>query len=271
MIRIFVGCASGDDLESQAVLEYTLRKHCPADIQITWMQLSRDPTSPFYSDGNGLGWQTQDWSTPFSGFRWLVPALCEYDGRAIYMDSDMIARADIRELWRQPFEPGKCVISKGGSHSWRFCVSLWDCERAKRHLFPATELRQRWSHQRMISRFQNASVGAVQAFEGNWNCIDLENLSIDDPAVKMIHYSNESTQPQLKYAIPRLADRGAPHWFDGKIRHHPRADLVLLFDKLLGEAIAAGYSPSKYEPADLFGRYRIKSHGGYISNQFTAA
>jgi hypothetical protein len=57
LIRIFVGCsANHDDLESQAVLEYTLRKHASQPLKITWMMQSHDPDSWFYV-GKG-GWDT---------------------------------------------------------------------------------------------------------------------------------------------------------------------------------------------------------------------
>jgi hypothetical protein len=144
-IRIFVGCAAnGEDIESQIVLEYTLRKHATLPLEITWMQQSRDVNSPYYSERadahstsnhadvasirRSSGWQTQKWATPFSGFRWALPAICKFEGKAIYMDSDFIVLADIAELWNTPMLPEKMVIAKGGN---RYCCSLWDCAAVK--------------------------------------------------------------------------------------------------------------------------------------------
>ena len=39
-------------------------------------------------------------STEFSFSRFLVPYLCGYEGKAIFMDSDMLCRTDIAELWK---------------------------------------------------------------------------------------------------------------------------------------------------------------------------
>lgn len=267
MIRLFVGCASGDDLESQAVLEYTLRKFASEPVEITWMQLSRDVRSPFYSNGSS-GWQTKQWSTPFSGFRWIVPALCAYDGRAIYTDSDVIFRADIAELWHQSFKPGKCVIAKGGAQSWRFCVSLFDCAAIRTHILPASELRRPTAHQEMIGRFKNSSL--VQQFKGEWNCIDGESFSdLYDRRIKLIHYSDESTQPHLKFARERLRLEGRKHWFDGTPRLHWRGDLVSMFDRLLCEAIEAGFNPNNYRPENPFGPYNIQNHAAYSGHSFS--
>lgn len=262
MIRVFVGCASGDDIESQVVLEYTLRKHCSQEVEITWMAQSRDPESPFY------GWRTERWSTPFSGFRWAVPDLCNFEGKAIYLDSDMIVMDDIAKLWEQEFKPGKVVLAKGGQHAWRFCVSLWDCAAVRGDIPSIAEMQKNpAAHQSMIAYFANS--GLVQPFEGNWNCIDGETFSsLENPAIKIIHYSAEHTQPHLKYALPRLAGEGRKHWFDGKTKPHWRADMIALFDRLLAEAIEAGFRPENYAPAEPFGEYRIVSHANYSAHQW---
>lgn len=269
MIRVFVGVdPNGCDLESQAVLEYTLRKYASQPVELTWMQLSRDPTSPFYSDGV-LGWRTELWSTPFSGFRWAVPELCGFKGRAIYCDSDIIFRADIAELWEQEFKPGKVVLAKGGRDAWRFCVSLWDCDAAASYVPHIPRLQSRpQAHREMVARFKGA--GFVQKFEGNWNCIDLENYAdINDPDIKVIHYSAEDSQPQLKHAIPRLAALGRKHWFDGRVKTHWRPELQVLFDELLIEAEAAGYRRENYMPPERFGEFKKQSHArGYRSHRF---
>jgi hypothetical protein len=269
MIRIFVGCASGDDLESQAVLEYSLRKHASLPVEIIWMQQSRDPASPFFV-GAPDGWNTKAWSTPFSGFRWAIPELCGFDGEAIYMDSDMIVMDDIAKLWAQKFEPGKVMMAKAAEQdAWRFCVAKWDCAAAKDHLLPTADLRlMRSGHNEMKRKFANAPF--VQRFRGNWNCIDGEDYeSLDDPDIKIIHYSAENSQPHLKYAVPRLEATGKKHWFDGATRQHWRSDLINLFDRTLAEAKAAGFPPERYAPAAPFGVYRIKSHANYAGNRWT--
>ena len=261
MIRIFVGCASGDDIESQAVLEYTLRLHASQPFEITWMQQSRDPSSPFH------GWRTETWSTPFSGFRWAVPELCNFEGRAIYMDSDCIVMADIAELWNQRIQPGKCVLAKG-AENWRFCVSLWGCSSARPLMMPINLLKATpGAHQTMISQFVHSK--AVLPFKGNWNCIDGEDYAdLNDPDIKVIHYSSENTQPHLLYAVPRLAKEGRDHWFDGRVERHWRKDIEALFDKMLSAAKAAGFDPENYQPAQPFGSYRIASHKNYHSHRW---
>jgi len=239
-IRVFVGCApDGDDAESQAVLEYTLRRHASLPVEIVWMRLSRDPASPFH------GWRTEAWATPFSGLRWAVPAHCGYEGRAIYMDSDVMVLADLADLWRQRFVPGKAVMAKGGG-SWRFCVSMWDCAAARDLLPRLDEIKSDpKAHSALCRRF--AVSLAVQAFDGDWNCLDgAGHADLEAGAVKALHYTSMPHQPHLRHADARLAAQGRRHWLARPRRPHWRPDLVALFDRLLAEAAASGFRAENY-------------------------
>jgi hypothetical protein len=263
-VRVFVGCAANhEDAESQAVLEWSLRKHSSMDIEIVWMMLSKNPDSFWFSDGK-QGWQTRTWATPFSCFRWAVPAYCGFEGRAIYMDSDVIVQADIADLWNQKLEKGKGVLAKGGG-SWRFCVSLWDCEKMKPEMLPINILRSDpISHRVMMDRMRFSS--SVQQFEGAWNCLDGETfINLFDPDLKAIHYTVMSQQPHLRYAIPRLEAQGRKHWFNGQVRTHWRSDLIELFDNLLEEAEREGFGVDRYTGSPLFGEYVKQNLSGYKS------
>lgn len=258
--RVFVGCAANnEDLESQVVLEYSLRKHASIPVEITWMQLSKDQKSPFYSDGTS-GWQTQDWATPFSGFRWAVPELAKFDGRALYTDSDVIFLADVAELWQQYMPPGKIVLARGGG-SWRFCVSLWSCSEVTGHIPPIRKLHDRHAHRQMIHYFRAARV--VQPFLGSWNYCDNEDFH-SMASAKAVHYTDMSTQPQLRYALPRLEKEGAKHWYDGPVRRHPRQEVVDLFEETFVEACESGYTIENYR-VQGFGEYKkatMKNYAG---------
>ena len=85
-IQVFVGSAPhGLDAESDLVLEYSLRKHCSAPVDIHWM---RTGTDMLWKE-----WEQSQWATPFSGFRWAVPAANQFRGRAIYLDNDIVILA----------------------------------------------------------------------------------------------------------------------------------------------------------------------------------
>lgn len=263
-IRVFVGCApNGEDAESQAVLEYTLRSRASRSVDLVWMKLSRDPASFWYSDGAHVGWRTETWSTPFTGFRWAIPAYCGYQGRAIYMDSDTIARADIAALFDQPMAPGRVIKARGVEGKVRYCVMLIDCAQAQKHFSPLNEIKGDPHSAKRMTAFMRSRPDLAEKFDGNWNCIDGDGIaSLDDPSIKIIHYSRMNNQPHLKHALPRLAAAGQKHWFDGEVAPHWRADMIELFDAELTAAEAAGYRVADYAALPHFGSFRKKSYRG---------
>lgn len=249
-IRLFVGTAAqNEDLESQAVLEWSVRKHASQPVEIVWMQQS--------AKGPWSGWNAKSWRTPFTGFRWALPAVCNYDGRAIYTDSDFIFVADIAELWNQPIPRMALVRNPTGKISTSSI--LFDCHAAKGLVPDLNALRAMPdAHDTMFNVFR-AHPEHLSGTDGNWDCGDLRGYELTDPRVKAIHYTRMSHQPQLKHALPRLRAEGRAHWYTGEVTDHPRPELQALFDQLLAEASANGYGIE---------RYRVKPFAGATRNNF---
>lgn len=260
-IRVFVGCAANhEDAESQLVLEHSIRSRTHEDVDITWMKLSKDPLSPFYSDPEaGRGWNTESWATPFSGFRWCVPHLCNYEGRAIYLDSDIIFLKDINKLWSMGLLSGTHVGAKGGN---RFCVSLWDCANTPRRDWK--KMRENKEQHRIVGSYYRSHAEQVTRFlDIDWNCLDGRGYdNIQDPKIGAIHYTSMPHQPQLKYAIPRLEHEGREHWFDGVTHRHWNEDIIELFERQMYNAIADGSHVAAYCEDPEFGPYKKTSHRG---------
>lgn len=269
VIKVFVGCDPNDcDLEQMMVLDYSLRKHSSLPLEIHWMQLSRDPHSFWFSDpAKKQGWRTDTWATPFSGFRWAIPAFCEFSGKAIYMDADVIVLSDIAELWATPFEPGKVVMAKGGGESWRFCVSMWDCAAAKSQLPTLADLRGKPETHQQLRKHYKRHTETIQSFDTQFNNIDGEGVSIEQ--IKILHYSDMGTQFSHGRAMARLQSEGGTHWFDGAVMAHPRQDLQALFDDYYQQALDAGYSLDSYRVKQVFGAFPKHSQKGYTGNGVT--
>jgi hypothetical protein len=249
--RIFVGCAPNhEDAESQAVLEWSIRKHASIPIDITWMKLRHE--GPF------SGWRTDAWPTPFSAFRWAVPELAGFKGRAIYMDSDVMVLGDIAELLNQSLAPGKAIAAKSAN---RLCVSLWDCEAVRPHMTALKKLRGMLdNHKAMSSRFRGLA-RLVQPFVGGeWNNLDGEPSRLP---VKALHYTSMPHQPHIPYATARLARAGRKHWFDGTPTKHWNSAVPKLFHGLLTEAEESGYTVDRYCQDEPFGPYK-KRHLGSL-------
>lgn len=267
-IRVFVGCDPNNcDLEQMMVLDYSIHKHTSVPVEIVWMQLSRDPNSYWYSNPEaGEGWNTTKWSTPFSGFRWAIPEYCNYSGRAIYMDADVIILDDLAKLWQHPIEGQSIVAAKTNADMTRLCTCIWDCDAAKNVVLPIEKLRKDpKSHKEMMALFKK-NTQLIESYQDSYNCIDGENLAIEE--IKILHYSDMGTQFSHKYSLPRVNEEGIEHWFDGEVLPHPRQDLVDLFDNYYNEALTAGYHLESYR-IEPFGVFPKKSQQGYIGNKVT--
>lgn len=267
-IRLFVGAdCNNSDLESQAVLEYTLRKHASLPVELTWMRVQKK--------GPWSGWQTGSGITPFTHFRWSIPAVCGYQGRAVYTDSDFFFCADLAELWRQPI-PGVILVKNPGPKVNTSCM-LIDCAKAKGHIPDLDRLRQLHDANSTMKNYFVLHPELMSAFEGDWNCVDLDSKpgrpagrTVDDPRIKALHYSRIEGQLHLKHAIPRLQAEGRRHWYPdaekvaARIREtgsaHWIPELQARFDQLLAEAIDAGFAPE---------RYRVDPYGEFEKRQFT--
>lgn len=274
IIKVFVGCDPNNcDLEQMMVVDYSIHKHASQPVKIEWMQLSHDPDSPWYVNvQNGQGWRTENWATPFSGFRWGIPAACNYEGRAIYMDADMVVLSDLAELWNHPIEGEAIVAAKEvhdhakGKRFTRLCTCIWDCAKAKDKIPDLETLHaDPDQHKKLMGKFKKHPEW-VQAYTAAWNCVDGEGLPIEQ--MKILHYSDMGTQFSHRYSLPRLQAEGQKHWFDGDILPHPRTDLVALFDQYYQEALAAGYKLEDYR-IKAFGAFPKASQVGYTGNEVT--
>lgn len=257
-IRLFVGTsANNEDLEAEAVLAYTAYKHCSMPLEITWMrQASAGPWSNWASSKRGR--------TPFTAFRWSVPVVCGWTGKAIYTDVDFFFTADLAELWNQPIPHVGLVRNPTGKLSTS-CI-LFDCAKAKEHI-PRLDTLKAMSdaHDFMLQYFRRHQ-GLLDGFVGNWDCPDLSGSSLEDPNLRAVHFTRIETQLHLKHAVPRLKAEGRSHWYTGEVRQHPRPELQAYYDGLLQEAFAHGYTLDKYRVRAFDGAarrdFKYKQHRG---------
>lgn len=92
-IPIFIGVDPRERAAANVLID-SLVEHSSAPLAIT-------PLITPQLEAQGLYWRERDpkQSTAFSFTRFLVPHLMDYDGWAVFMDCDMLARTDIAELW----------------------------------------------------------------------------------------------------------------------------------------------------------------------------
>jgi lipopolysaccharide biosynthesis glycosyltransferase len=88
-MKIFIGF-DNNEKEAAKVCEYSLRKSSPKKLDITLLNINElnfnRPLDPLQS-------------SEFTYTRFLVPFLCNYEGAALFLDSDMLVISDINELF----------------------------------------------------------------------------------------------------------------------------------------------------------------------------
>jgi hypothetical protein len=92
VLSIFIGYDSRED-DAFRTLEHSIRKRSSVPVSISPIKLREVQDRGLYTRGRG---PTE--STEFSLTRFLVPALCDYKGWSLFMDCDMLCRADIAGL-----------------------------------------------------------------------------------------------------------------------------------------------------------------------------
>lgn len=257
MIKIFIGTSpAGGCAESQLVLEYSIKKHCSVPYEIIRMKLTDDENS-FWFKGK---WNTSNWSTPFSGFRYGIPQFNNFEGKAIYQDDDQIWFCDPLKLWETSIPSGYIATGKRlKSGEIRNCVSLIDCERAK-NFYP--DINQVGNDPMFVEKMKYLHIKGdlIYPIDGNFNNFDGEDQKIED--IKILHLTDMSTNPGVHMAVERMGDKT---WYDGPVRKHPRQDVVDIFNQYYEEAISNGFKLEDYTTNDHV-VYKKGSQKGYHAN-----
>jgi len=231
-VRLFVGTSENHDTTIEKIYLYSILKNTNAKVEVTWLRPSMFPN-----------WRREGWGTPFTCFRYAIPELCNFKGRALYTDCDMINFKDINELLNIDME-GKPIAARRGTRfgGHEFCVMVFDCEKFENYSMPMRRMKSiPESHHRMINKFSGSSL--VHDLDPKWNCLDGEWLPIED--IWHLHYTKMESQPWK------------PAWFTGAPVEHARPEIAQLWFDMKQEALNAGYRESDYIPEEKFGSYNI--------------
>lgn len=105
MIRVFIGYDSNETVALYTLM-HSIIARASRPVSIIPLVLNQLPMNRPRAEFQ---------STEFSFSRFLVPWMCGYEGKAIFMDSDMICMADICELWDIPTDRTVSVVK----HNYR--------------------------------------------------------------------------------------------------------------------------------------------------------
>jgi hypothetical protein len=190
-IRIFVG-ADRSQMLAAKVLEYSIKKH--ASMSVTVEPLCDIPVP--------LPKNPKDYPrTGFSFARFLIPGLCNYKGRAIYLDADMLVFADVARLWTLPLDEADILCAEQPTDTGRvrqYSVMLMNCSNL------------RWSIEDVVAGFDQGKydyaklmydfcivpsdrIAPVLPYE--WNSLEF----YEQGKTCLLHYTDMPTQPWVSF------------------------------------------------------------------------
>jgi len=200
-IRVFVACTEAERLPMQ-VLAHSIRATSSVPVEVAAIHDFQRPI-PMPRELRNRP------RTPFSFQRFLIPELCGYRGRAIYLDADMQVFHDIDELWSHPMEGNALLtVSEGNSgRRGQFSVILLDCERLRWRVedIVAGLDEGRFTYEQLMQEMCIApEVGRV--LSPAWNSLE----RYEPGRTRLLHYTDMDTQPWI------FADHPLGHlWLDG--------------------------------------------------------
>jgi hypothetical protein len=203
-LQVFIGSGEASLIERK-VLEYSIHKHCGPNVQVHVYNGTHDTIE--WADG-----RCERVNTPlkikyanvteFSNFRWFIPRLCQHQGRALYVDSDMICFSDLADLASINMQ-GAALMAKPSAYeedaltaTWGLSMALMDCalcrfetelwfEEIEQGAFSIQELH------RLGSAFQARHPVELISLPDGWNVFD----HYDPATCHLIHYTQLGTQP----------------------------------------------------------------------------
>lgn len=201
-VKVFIGSGEASLLERKVAI-YSLQKHTKRNLDIyvfngTHNAIELNDKEPFLAP-LPLNLKYRN-TTEFSLYRYLIPKICDYQDKAIYIDSDVICLADIGELFDTPLN-GNDFLAKADAYNhrgegfWALSVMLIDCktchfdletyyQEIDQGLYTETEFSS------MSPAFRTRHPLKIGSLNPQWNVFDYY-----DRETKLIHYTNLYTQP----------------------------------------------------------------------------
>lgn len=195
-VQVFIGGGNAEWLPT-AVLEFSIRRHTARLVQVTPLAgVEMSIPIPVPKDPRNRA------VTSFSFQRFLIPQALDFQGRGIYLDSDMLVVGDIGELWDNPFPAGSEVQMCPG---WQSAVMLIDAKIGWR-IDGLINLMDRGGIRYKDLVNVKALGGATNSLPPEWNCTDRPDPNaMDVKRAKLLHYTDMNLQPWLHAKHPHGA------------------------------------------------------------------
>ncbi|MBD3749612.1 MAG: glycosyl transferase [Sphingobacteriales bacterium] len=201
-LNIFVG-TQPEQMLATKLLEYSIKKHTKLKVNVQALYKAVELKGikiPTPKDKINYP------RTPFSFQRFAIPALSNYQGRSLYVDSDMLVFSDIKELFEMPFNNAEILCAQGvdGSRRPQFSVMILDCDALKWNVIDIIDgLDKKLYDYSGLMYEMKAAKKINQSLSKYWN--DLEGYT--KGKTRLTHFTDMHRQPWLSVVNPL-----APIW-----------------------------------------------------------
>lgn len=187
-VKVFVGSDQAQ-MAGVKILEFSIKKYASMSVTVEAID---DRNIPVPLD------PANRTKTGFSFSRFLIPQLCGYKGKGIYLDADMQLFTDISKLWNMNFEGKRVLYSYQPTDAGRapqFSVLLLDC--AKLTDWRINDIIKgfddgRYSYKDLMQQFCIVPDEYKAAtLEPSWNSLEF----YEEGVTNLIHYTDMPTQP----------------------------------------------------------------------------
>jgi hypothetical protein len=174
MNRVWIGFDDRQPLSAN-VLAHSITKRASKPVSIGMLKLDTLPI-------------TRQGLTQFTVSRYLVPWLCNYEGWALFLDSDMLVLGDIAELFAHADEQYSVMVVKNKQRFEWPSLMLFNCAKCK-------ILTPEYVEKYPSPQDFGWTGGHVGDLPGQWNvCVNYDEYRAD---AKLAHYT-----------------QGVPIWFE---------------------------------------------------------
>ena len=186
MIKIFVGTEDAQWLPTQVLRHSVLRRTKSPVEFIDLINIPLQLNLKMY--------------TGFSFYRFYIPEACNYTGRAIYLDADIVVLDDIQKLIDMDMGDKGALARPDGDERYT-SVMLLDCEKLK-----AWKIKN-WAGliNAGMASYEGIMIGSKRGLNHkDFGALPKEWNSLDEwtPDTKILHYTHVPTQPWKKGGHP---------------------------------------------------------------------
>lgn len=183
-LKVYAGTEPKQWLASE-VLRYSIQRRTKAELDFQELKfLPLKLELPMY--------------TGFSIYRYAIPELCHYQGKAIYLDADIVVVSDLLELWNCPMDDHGALarsMHPGEPLAGRYTsVILLDCEKLK-HWQLNTWVEKLNQDHSLYGKTMQALPGGLGTADFGDLPDNFNHLDFFDDKTKLIHYTHVPTQP----------------------------------------------------------------------------